>query len=394
MDNASSIKTSTLFSPYTLRGVTFPNRIVVAPMQMYRARQDGQLTDWHFQHYAKWASGGFGTIMTEALMIDPVGRNTYGDLGIWEDAQIEPLKRLTHYLHEQNRVAAAQLHHAGPKASRQRPWEGLGPLGEREAENGEPGWQPVSSVSARTVDGWNLPRALTPDEIKDIVQKYAAAAKRVHLAGFDVLDIHAAHGYLLHSFLSPIANTRDDEYGGSIQGRMRFLLEVVEAVRSEWPAEKPLFIRISCVDRRKDIDPEQDGWSIEDSIVLARELTKRGADLIDCSSGGIRAENSGMDYVKKRQPIRKGHQVPYAEAIRAETGIPTMAVGAIIDGPQAERIVASGQADLVAIGRQALRDPHWALNAAHSLGVDPEWSMWPPSYGWWLALREKIGVVE
>jgi len=385
---------SSLFSSYSLRDVTFPNRIVVAPMQMYRARQDGKLTDWHFQHYAKWASGGFGTIMTEALMVDPVGRNTYSDLGIWDDAHIEPLRRLADYLHEQGRVAAAQLHHAGPKASRQRPWEGLGPLGEAEAARGERGWQPVSSVSARTIDGWNLPRELSQDEIKGLVRKYGQAARRVHQAGFDVLDIHAAHGYLLHSFLSPIANTRDDAYGGDIHGRMRFLLEVVEAVRSEWPAGKPLFVRISCVDRRKDIDTEQDGWVIEDSIVLARELAARGVDLIDCSSGGIRAENSGMDYVKKRQPVRKGHQVPYAEAIRSQTGIPTMAVGAIIDGPQAERIIASGQADLVAIGRQALRDPHWALNAAHSLGVDPDWSLWPPSYGWWLALREKIGVVD
>ena len=385
---------SSLFSSYSLRDVTFPNRIVVAPMQMYRARQDGKLTDWHFQHYAKWASGGFGTIMTEALMVDPVGRNTYGDLGIWDDEHIEPLRRLADYLHEQGRVAAAQLHHAGPKASRQRPWEGLGPLGEAEAARGERGWQPVSSVSARTIDGWNLPRELSQDEIKGLVRKYGQAARRVHQAGFDVLDIHAAHGYLLHSFLSPIANTRDDAYGGDIHGRMRFLLEVVEAVRSEWPAGKPLFVRISCVDRRKDIDTEQDGWVIEDSIVLARELAARGVDLIDCSSGGIRAENSGMDYVKKRQPVRKGHQVPYAEAIRSQTGIPTMAVGAIIDGPQAERIIASGQADLVAIGRQALRDPHWALNAAHSLGVDPDWSLWPPSYGWWLALREKIGVVD
>ncbi|AEC20839.1 putative FMN oxidoreductase [Pusillimonas sp. T7-7] len=394
MDIINTRTYSSLFSTYSLRGVTFPNRAVVAPMQMYRARQDGQLTDWHFQHYAKWASGGFGTIMTEALMIDPVGRNTYGDLGIWEDTQIEPLSRLTHYLHEQGRIAAAQLHHAGPKASRQRPWEGLGPLGEKEAASGEPGWQPVSCVPTRTIAGWNLPHALTPEEIKILVQKYAQAAKRVQLAGFDVLDIHAAHGYLLHSFLSPISNTREDEYGGDIQGRMRFLLEAIEAIRSEWPTDKPLFVRISCVDRRKDIDTEQDGWSIEDSFILARELAARGVDLIDCSSGGIRAENSGMDYVKKRQSVRKGHQVPYAEAIRAETNIPTMAVGAIIDGPQAEHIIANGQADLVAIGRQALRDPHWALNAAHSLGIDPNWDLWPPSYGWWLALREKIGVVE
>ena len=381
-----------LFSPFTLRDVTFPNRVVIAPMQMYKAAPDGLANDWHFQHLAKYAVGGAGTVMTEALIVDPIGRNTYGDLGIWSDDHVAPLARIAGFLQQQGSLAAAQLHHAGPKSSRQRPWEGLGPLGEAEAAKGEPPWQPVSSMASQTITGWHQPRAMTIDEIHRLIDAYAAGARRVDRAGFDVLDIHAAHGYLLHSFLSPVSNQRDDGYGGDLAGRMRLVLEIAEALRANWPAGKPLFFRLSCVDWRKDLDDRTDGWTIEDSITLSRELHARGVDLIDCSSGGIRAENSIMDFVKKRRKLKRGHQVPYAEAIRKETGIPTMAVGVILDGPQAEAILQAGQADLIAIGREALIDPHWALHAAQALGFDPDWSGWPPSYGWWLELRERIGV--
>lgn len=385
---------SVLFSPYTVRGVTFPNRIVIAPMQMYKTGPDGLATDWHFQHLAKYAIGGAGAVMTEALIVDPVGRNTYGDCGIWSDDHVPPLRRVADFLHQQGTVAAAQLHHAGPKSARQRPWEGLGPLGDAEAARGEPPWQPVSSSDSRTIEGWHQPRAMTVAEVRELLTKYADAARRVDAAGFDVLDIHAAHGYLIHSFLSPVANHRTDEYGGDRDGRMRLALEIAEAVRSEWPAEKPIFFRISCVDWRRDLDDRNDGWTIDDSCVLARELHSRGVDVIDCSSGGIRAENSLLDFAKKRKKVRRGHQVPYAETIRNTTGIPTMAVGVILDGPQAEAILRAGQADLVAIGREALTDPHWAVHAAQALDVDPEWGMWPPSYGWWLELRERIGVAD
>jgi len=385
---------SKLFSPFKLRDVTFPNRLVLAPMQMYLTLPDGIATDWHFQHLTKYAVGGFGTVMTEGLIVDPVGRNTYGDCGIWGDEHIAPLRRITDFLHAQGTVAAAQLHHAGPKSSRQRPWEGLGPLGEAEAAKGEPPWQPVSSSDARSVEGWHQPRALTVAEIKALLQSYADAAERAHKAGFDVLDIHSAHGYLIHSFLSPVANHRDDIYGGDLQGRMRIALEIAEAVRSKWPQGKPLFFRISSVDWRQDLDTRTDGWTIEDSFVLARELNARGVDLIDCSSGGIRAENSLMDFVKKRRHLKKGHQVPYAQAIRREAGVPTMAVGVILDGPQAEQILQDGKADLVAVGREALIDPHWGLHAAQALGADPLWKKWPPSYGWWLQLREQIGIED
>jgi len=381
-----------LFSPFRLRDVTFPNRIVIAPMQMYKAAPDGLATDWHFQHLAKYAIGGAGTVMTEGLIIDPVGRNTYGDLGLWDDAQVAPLARIVDFLHGEGVVAAAQLHHAGPKSSRQRPWEGLNSLTEVEAARGEVPWTPVSSTTTGSVSHWRAPRALTVEEITALVEAYGQGARRADEAGFDVIDVHAAHGYLIHSFLSPVANKREDGYGGDIHGRMRFALEIAESIRRHWPKSKPLFFRLSCVDWRKDLDDRNDGWTIEDSCVLARELSARGVDLIDCSSGGIRAENSMMDYAKQRRKLQRGHQVPYAEQIRRETGVPTMAVGVILDGPQAEAILRNGQADLIAIGREALTDPHWALHAAQALGADPDWEKWPPSYGWWLQLRERIGV--
>lgn len=394
MNAAIEAPSSLLFTPFELRGVTFPNRVVIAPMQMYMTGPDGLATDWHFQHLAKYAIGGAGTVMTEALIVEPKGRSTYGDCGIWSDDHIPPLRRIADFLRGCGVIPAAQLHHVGPKAARQRPWEGLQPLGPAEAAKGEVPWQPVSASAGKTVDEYHEPRVLNREDIKRLVHSYAEAAIRVDKAGFDVLDIHAAHGYLIHSFLSPIANSRDDEYGGDIQGRMRFALEIAEALRAVWPSTKPLFFRISCVDWRKDLDDRTDGWTIEDSFVLSRELQKRGVDLIDCSSGGIRAPNSIMDYAKKRIPLHRGHQVPYAEAIRHAVDIPTMAVGVILDGPQAETILRKGQADLIAIGREALNDPHWALHAAQALGIDPEWNCWPPSYGWWLKLRERIGIAD
>ncbi|MGM0743228.1 MAG: NADH:flavin oxidoreductase/NADH oxidase [Pseudomonadota bacterium] len=383
-----------LFSKYELRDVIFPNRIVLAPMQMYKATPEGKATDWHFQHLAKFALGGFGTVMTEALIVEPRGRSTYGDCGIWSDDHIPGLRRIADFLHEQGSLAAAQLHHVGPKAARQRPWEGLQPLGAADAARGEAPWQPVSSSASKTLSGYHEPKELTACEIKKLVEDYAAATIRVGQAGFDVLEIHAAHGYLLHSFLSPIANLRTDEYGGNLQDRMRIVLEIAEAVRMAWPSSKPIFFRISCVDWRPDLDNRTDGWTIEDSLVLAKELHTRGIDVIDCSSGGIRAANSMIDYAKKRRKLARGYQVPYAEEIRSKTGVPTMAVGTILDGPQAEAILQNGQADLIAVAREALSNPNWGVHAAQALGIDPEWEKWPPSYGWWLRMRERTGIEE
>jgi 2,4-dienoyl-CoA reductase-like NADH-dependent reductase (Old Yellow Enzyme family) len=381
-------RTSLLFSPFNLRSVTFPNRVVIAPMQMYVAAQDGMATDWHLQHLGKFAVGGAGTVMTEAMFVDPVGRNTYGDLGIWSDAHIPGLRRIVDFLHAQGSLAAAQLHHSGPKSARRRPWDGFSPLDASDAARGEPPWVPVSSTSHATTAGWQRPHQMTIAEIAKLVRDYGLGARRAAEAGFDVLDIHAAHGYLIHSFLSPINNDRKDAYGSDFAGRTRFALEIAEELRRTWPADKPIFFRLSCVDRIPG------GWEIEDTIALARALKARGIDLIDCSSGGIRDTTSLTQFARTRQKLRRGYQVPYAEAVRRGAGMPTMAVGAILDGPQAEAILQQGKADLIAIGREALNDPHWALHAAQALGVDPEWRCWPPSYGWWLQMRESIGIVD
>ena len=364
-----------LGAPLRIRSVEFKNRMVLAPMQVYTGVR-GSPTDWHFHHLAKFAQGGFGTVFTEALAVQDVGRNTYGDLGVWSDEFIPPLRRIADMLRELGATPAAQLFHAGPKASRQRPWEGYGPIGEEEAARNEPPWQPFAPSPDPRVEGWLSPRMLTVAEIHQIVAAYGEGARRCAEAGFDVLEIHGAHGYLLHSFYSPLGNDRTDSYGGSRVARRRLPLEVAEAVRAAWPANKPLFFRMSCV------DGEEGGWTIEDSIAFTRELALLGVDLIDCSSRGIGASPTAR--VLARVP---GFQVPYAERIRRETGVPTMAVGLILTGRQAEDILRSGAADLVCVAREALHNPNWALHAVQEVGGDPDWRNWPPQYGWWLSRR-------
>ncbi|MGE0851826.1 MAG: NADH:flavin oxidoreductase/NADH oxidase [Hyphomicrobiaceae bacterium] len=364
-----------LLKPWRCRGVELKNRMVLAPMQVYTGR-DGFPTEWHHHHLAKYALGGFGTVFTEALIVSPEGRNTYGDLGIWSDDFIAPLKKIADLLRSLGVTPATQLVHCGPKASRQRPWEGYGPLGEAEAKRGEPPWQPVAPSPTARVAGWHGPLELTIPDIKRIVQAFADGARRCAAAGFDVLDIHGAHGYLLHSFYSPLGNDRTDAYGGSRQNRMRLVLEVAEAVRSEWPTDKPLFMRLSC------IDGEEGGWSIEDTVALSAELVARGVDLIDCSSRGIGLSPTAR--VLSRIP---GFQVPFADRVRKEAEVPAMAVGLIMTGSQAESILREGRADLICIAREALRNPHWALHAVQELGGDTGWVLWPPQYGWWLSRR-------
>lgn len=378
---------SLLFSPLDLRDVRLPNRIVISPMQMYKAT-DGFAGDWHFQHLAKFAVGGAGTVMTETLCVEPRGRNTHGDLGIWSDEHIAPLQRIVEFLKQQTAVPAAQLAHSGPKAARQRPWEGLGPLKEQDAARGEAPWTPVSATDQPPVAGWHVPHRLTSAEIDEVVHAFGAGARRCHQAGFEVLEVHAAHGYLIHSFLSPVSNDRTDAYGGDRERRMRFALEVAQAVRANWPDGKPLSFRVSCVDR------VEGGITIEDTIALATELKGCGVDVIDCSSGGIKGANSLVTLQQQARPALRGFQVPYAGQVRRGADMSTMAVGLILDGPQAERILRSGEADLIAVGREALFDPHWPLHAARALGVDPEWQMWPPSYGWWLRQREATGIAD
>lgn len=376
---------SVLFSPFELRGVRFPNRVVISPMQMYLAR-DGMGNDWHFQHLAKYAVARAGCVFTEVLCVEPRGRNTHWDMGIWKDEQMPPLVRIREFVESCGAVPAAQIGHCGGKASRQRPFDGHGPLGEADAARGEPPWTPVGPIAEPSAPGYHVPHELTTAEIVAIVDAFADGTRRVAQAGFRFLEVHAAHGYLIHSFYSPISNRRRDGYGGSGRGRMRLALEIAEAVRGQWPEELPLSFRLSCVDGL------DGGWTMEDTIALTRELAHRGVDVIDCSSRGVRGATSLANLEATRRPARAGYQVPYAEALRREAGIPTMAVGLILTPRQAEGILSRGQADLVLLAREALYDPHWVLHAARELEDDPEWDLWPPSWGWWLAQRERTGV--
>lgn len=373
-----------LFTPLTIRGVTTRNRTMLAPMNQHRA-VDGMADDGLLVHLGKFALGGFGIVTTEATAVERTGRIAYGDLGIWSDDHIAGLKRVTGFVREHGALAAIQLGHSGRKGSSQRPWEGFGPLGEADAKRGETAWPLVSPTAEALGDGHVVPTELDRAGIDSVVASFAAAAARADAAGFDIVEIHGGHGYLIASFLSPVINTRRDGYGGDFAGRVRFAHEVVRAARARWPAHKPLFFRMSSV------DGHPQGWTLDDSIRLAKMLREAGVDLIDCSSGGLR-QSTALENAH-RQP---GYQVDYAATIRREAGIATGAVGLILDAHQAEAILAAGQADLVILGRQALYDPYWPHHAAQALGVDRDFRSWDVSAGWWLARRraglEAIGI--
>lgn len=369
---------SQLFSPFSLRGLSLRNRAVLAPMQMYAA-EEGRVQPWHHHHLAKFALGGFGLVFTEALAVERRGRNTYGDLGVWSDAQVEGLQQLAETIRAAGAVPAAQLWHAGPKASRQRPWDGYGPLGAAEAARGEGAWQPVAPVAEAKVAGWHQPQALSEVEVGEVIAAFGEGARRCHEAGYALLEVHGAHGYLVHSFYSPLGNDRSDAFGGGREGRMRFALEVARAIRRHWPEEKPLLFRLSCID-----DEDGSGWTLEDTLVFAARLREQGVDMIDCSSGGI-----GAPPTLKAAARPHGFQVPYAARVRAETGMPTMAVGLIRHAQHAEEILNRGQADLICIAREALHNPHWPLHAALELEGEAGYRHWPPQYGWWLQRRAR-----
>jgi 2,4-dienoyl-CoA reductase-like NADH-dependent reductase (Old Yellow Enzyme family) len=371
--------TSMLFSPLRIRERTLPNRTVLAPLCQYQAK-NGHAGDWHLVHLGKFALGGFGVVMTEAASVEPRGRINHGDLGIWDDSHIDGLKRVADFIRSQGSLPAIQLAHAGRKAARQTPWHGNKPLGPKDVARGEPAW-PIVGPYAEQVDddgGFLVPHQLTVSEIAEIVGRFGESAARADAAGFDVLEIHGAHGYLIASFLTPVVNKRNDIYGGDRAGRMRFALEVTSAVRAKWPQSKPLFFRVSAIDGA-------DGWSLDDSVALALELKQRGVDVIDCSSGGVKGSGT-LTYTS----LGPGYQVPLSEGIRKGADIATMAVGLILDGPQAEDIIASGCADLVAIGRQAMYDPFWPHHAAQALGADAEFKAWEEPSGWWLSRRAKV----
>ena len=368
-----------LFQPLSLREVEARNRIVVSPMCQYSAT-DGNVTDWHLVHLGKFAQGGAGIVFLEATAVEKRGRITHGDTGIWDDAHIAGLKRITSFIRQQKAVPAIQLAHAGRKASMARPWYGNGPLTQADLDRGDKPWGTVAPSEASLGEGWIAPRALKKGDLEVLLHAFRQAARRAHAAGFEVVEIHGAHGYLLHTFLSPISNTREDEYGGSLENRMRFPLEVAKAVRETWPAGKPLFFRTSS------IDDVEGGWSLGDTVLLAKKLKEAGVDVVDCSSGGILG--SATAATKTLLPRVPGFQLPFSEKVRKETGLKTMAVGLILTGQQAEEALQAGRADLIAIGREALYDPNWAVHAARELGVDPEYALWPEQYGWWLTRRE------
>ncbi|MBT5264977.1 MAG: NADH:flavin oxidoreductase/NADH oxidase [Rhodospirillaceae bacterium] len=361
-----------LFSPMQIRDVELKNRVVIAPMHQYSGVK-GFPTDWHLMNIGRFAVGGAGLVFVESTKVERRGCGTVGDLGLWDDGFVPHFKRLADFLREQGSVPAIQIGHSGRKARRFRPWEGGGPLEQSPEIEDWADWELVAP-SAECDPGDPRPRALALDEIPAVVDAWGQAARRADEAGFDVLEIHGAHGYLIHQFLSPVANRRNDGYGGSEENRMRFALEVIECVRAVWPDHKPLFLRLSVEDDA--------GWGPDENVRLARLVCEMGIDVIDCSSGGIRGAP-----VVSTGPVGYSYQVPYAEKLRAEADIKTMAVGLIVHADQAERILQEGRADLIAIAREALHNPNWPLDAALKLGVDEAYDLMPSPYRYWLSKR-------
>lgn len=369
--------TPKLFTPVEIRGMRLRNPIVVAPMHQYSA-VEGAANDWHLVNAGKFAQGGAGLVIMESTKIARAGCGTIGDVGLWDDRFIAPLARCVAFIKAQGAAAGIQLGHSGRKARIGRPWEGGAPLrGDEPGMYDWEGWEIVAPSAIPQSPKSPVPRALSHNEIRDLAMQWGEAAARADKAGFDMIEIHGAHGFLIHEFLSPTANQRTDSYGGSELNRMRFALEVAECVRAAWPAEKPLFMRLSCEDDA--------GWGPEESVRLSRLLKEKGVDVIDCSSGGLLAFSPKDGERSKHY----GYQVPYAEKIRREAGIATMAVGHIVHADQAEAILQEGRADLIALGRELLYNPNWPMDAAQKLGVDPEFALVPPQYSYWLGKRAK-----
>ncbi len=366
-----------LFSPIEIRNLTLKNRIVVSPMCQYSAKE-GILNDWHVTHLNQFAMGGVGLVIMEATAVERRGRITHGCSGLWSDKHIESMRAVVEQVKKRGSSIGIQLAHAGRKASISRPWEGDCPLSEREFAKGEHNWDIVGPSNVPFSDGWLVPHELSKNEISEVIDKWVKATQRALDLDFDVVEIHSAHGYLSHSFLSPMSNTRTDKYGGSLENRTRFTLELAEAVRSVWPEERPLFTRISAVDGKVG------GWSIEDSLYLTKQLKNVGVDVIDCSSGGIAGygENS-------LPPSTPGYQVAHSSTIKKHVDIITQAVGLITDPAQAETILRSGAADLISLARELLYNPYWARHAAKSLDEDSYFDDMPVQYGYWLEMRSK-----
>lgn len=346
--------TPQLFTPYKIKSVELRNRIVVSPMCEYSS-EDGLANNWHLVHLGARAVGGAGLVITEAAAVSPEGRISYADLGIYKDEHIEKLKEITNFIHQQGAIAGIQLAHAGRKASHHTPWDGNAQI----PSNQPNGWKSFAPSAISFAATEEAPVELDKAGIEKVKADFKAAAARAYKAGFKVIEIHGAHGYLVHQFLSPISNKRTDEYGGPFENRIRLLLEIIAEIKQVWPDDLPLFVRISATEWT------EGGWSIEDSVELAKLLKQAGVDLIDCSTGG--------NVAGAKIPVGPGYQVQFAEQVRKQGGIPTGAVGLITEAQQAEDIVKAGQADLIIIARELLRDPHFPLRAAHQLGYDIKW---------------------
>jgi 2,4-dienoyl-CoA reductase-like NADH-dependent reductase (Old Yellow Enzyme family) len=363
-----------LFEPCRIRDLTLRNRIVASPMLTYSANS-GYVNDWHVVHLGKVAAGGAGLVFMESTKVDPHGCSTARDAGIWKDEYVPSLRRIAQVIRDQGAVPGIQLSHSGRKARRSLPWEGRAPMDDCPGVDHGEKWELHAPSPIPHAPKYAVPREMTQADIDHLVEAWGQAARRADEAGFEVAEIHGAHGYLIHQFLSARANQRTDAYGGSLENRMRFALQVVRRVRQTWPASKPLFVRLSAVD--------ECGWTIEDSIVLARRLRDSGVDVIDCSSGGMGEQST------TETALAYGYQVEYARRIRAGADVRTMAVGLIVHADQAEAILQAGHADLIALGRELLHNPNWPLDAAQKLGIDAPFAHIAPSYGYWLEKRAR-----
>ena len=376
-DGTTPVDLDVLFQSYALRGLELRNRIVVSPMATYSA-EDGFVTDWHVQHVGKLAAGGAGLVFVEQSSVNLQGRITHGCLGIWKDAHVAGLKKLTSLIRDLGAASAIQIAHSGRKGSSQRPWEGGGPLGDADvAARNEGPWEICAPSSIAFDTDWPTPNEMSTAAIEQVVEDYRAAFIRARDAGFDVCELHCAHGYLMHSFLSPLGNQRTDDYGGDRAGRMKLPLKIAGIMREVWPEHLPCFVRVSSV------DGVGVGWQLEDSIAYAKELKKLGIDMIDCSSGGFKlpAENNLVARTT-------GFQLPFSEAIRKEAGLPTMGVGLIRTGEEAAIALEDGRADLIALGRELLWNPNWPMQIAAEHDEANGWKLMPPQYGWWLRRRK------
>ena len=364
-----------LFSSFKIKSKSFRNRIVLSPMCQYKAK-DGVISDWHFQHYSRFAFSGLGAAFVEATGVSPEGRIGHGCTGIWSDSHVEGLSKIAKIFNEYNCLSGIQLAHAGRKASYLRPWDGASPITEN--DKAEPAWQTIGPSAIPINNSSPVPKEMTVEDINKVREDFKKAAQRADKAGFDIIEIHGAHGYLLHSFFSPLSNQRNDQYGGSFENRIRFALEIIADIKSVWPDNKPLFYRLSSIDA-----PGQ-GANLEDNIMLAKSLKSVGVDVVDCSSGGI----TGSPVLTKSKII-PGFQVPYSEKIKKDAEISSMAVGAIISADQANEIISNKRADLVAMGRELLADTQWVYKAATYFNLENAKDYLPDSYSFYLSRRDE-----